>query len=321
MEPIYEQISHSICDRNRVSIYELLMAYYEVCIKKTFDPRHPATRNLPLIIGFNALHSASSLDKLIHSCVHTGSHLCLNYIQQLRPSEGTADEIHKALMVTMTELINWLHVANTRNPRTVDVGEVIHYRVLLEQLHLLMSMIEDEQELCDYIDGFLLSSFIAGVERGLPVVPTCEDLYKTVHFEIDPGTLFKTNRRHRGEARWVNGTSAESPMYLVERAYERRVDLRLMDKILKKIEAGKPLSRKYQDHLLRITNTPRPLIPAREQSDEDEDLQQAMEESLRISDEAVEPPSMQAMGQSQLRDMNYEQVRAHMARARRQERR
>jgi hypothetical protein len=313
MEPIYE---HGICYRGVVSVTELLMAYYEICMKKAFNcggiADHPATCNLPLIVGFDARYRVDTLDRRIHDRVYSDDFSALNYIRNLRPSGGTADEIHNSLMRTMTELIKWLHVANTRNPREVNVGEVVEYRVLLEQLQLLMPMIEDEQELCDYIDAFLLSSFLAGVEGGVPVVPTCVEFYENVYlrgFDVDPGTLFETNEEHRGEARWVNDTSPISPMLQAERAHRRRKELRVLQKMADKINRGKPLSRKYMDQLEGITNGRSPFIPVvREQSEEDEELQRAMEEL------AVEPPSMQAMGQ--FHGMNYEEVRDRMARDR-----
>jgi len=146
----------------------------------------------------------------------------------------------------------------------------------------------------------------------VPVVPTCVEFYDNVYlcdFDVDPGTLFETNEQHRGEANWVNDTSAASPMRQAERAHRRRKEMRFMDKVLGKLSAGRSLSRKHLDELERITNGPRPFIPVvREQSEEDAELERAMEEL------AVEPPSMQAMGQ--FRGMNFEQVRDEMARAR-----
>ena len=357
-------IKRRIRRRDVVGIIALLTLYYQVILKKSFNANgiadHPAVVNIPVIVGFHG-NTRVQFERWAERLMQTYDRERLRYINSIHAQltrfendtrvtqaaiiDGgniqqnlkrldvihyakieTMDRLHRKTVEVMCDIISWLHVVNTRTPRTIHADNVVDFLMYVEELLQLMSINEDKATLHEYIDGFLLSTFLAGVEGGVPVVPIDDELYMNTifHHDIFVASMeiqFPTTDQHRGEAAWTTNHTSLNLMFRVEHARRTRATTRALQEMLDNLNLGMPLSDSHLNQLQHITNALRPLaLPARmlqESSNESEPhlLPEASNESEPY------PLSMQLLGQDRFRGMTLEEVRACLARDRAAERR
>ena len=365
-----DTIERRIHNRDVVGITALLTLYYLMINKKSFNEDgiadHPAVVNIPVIVGFRG-NTGVQFERWATWCIQTHYRARLTNINSMHAQQtqiendmrvtqaaivdgedlqrnlqrldriheakaSTIDQIHQLTWEVMCEMSICLHDANARTPRTIHADEAVTFIMVLEELKLLISINEDKATLHEYIDGFLLSSFLAGVEGGVPVVPIDAELYMNTTFYHDVFVTaleiqFPTTDQHRGEAAWKTDQSAILPLTMVEKARRWRDSMRAMQEMLDKLNVGIPLSDGNLDCLQVITNTPRPLAFAAsmltEPINESESLEPSNEHELPEPSNEHEPHplSMELLGQSRFRGMTLEEVRACLARDRAAERR
>lgn len=128
-----------------------------------------------------------------------------------RPEEEERDELWsealylaRALHERLNELI---HLANSREVRLFKIEEFIEFYSLIMVQTNSISLLKNEADRHSIQDDFLHASHLAGVESGLPVVPTVDRPYESIQKSIllavrNRGLATRTDSVQRGEATW-----------------------------------------------------------------------------------------------------------------------
>jgi hypothetical protein len=127
-----------------------------------------------------------------------------------RPENYRRPELYehgRALALEFFDRLNTLmHRSNSRNPRTITMAEIVEFYCLSLLQPAVIRMMGDADMERQILHDFLKSSHLAGVENGVPVVPTDLTMYTMDLFALafcKQGTAMKTTSLERGEAEWA----------------------------------------------------------------------------------------------------------------------
>jgi hypothetical protein len=115
----------------------------------------------------------------------------------------------------LQRLHDYLHTINTRRPRIITVDELIEFNCLSLYIARPFKHIPSDVG-TQMLQDFLTTSNLAGVEDGIPVVPTEEELYcepagfNDIFIMHDEMAKMRTTPQQRGEARWIAPDNSEA---------------------------------------------------------------------------------------------------------------
>ena len=122
--------------------------------------------------------------------------------------EADKKKVHSLVLEAFDRSIELLHTFNTRIPRFMTLIEHVEFESISYVCDGLLKEIPKDLRF-PIIDNFLTRSNLAGVEGGVPVVPTNPDFFgrddftnvkETFHTRIYPTS---TSEAQRGEATWI----------------------------------------------------------------------------------------------------------------------
>jgi hypothetical protein len=122
--------------------------------------------------------------------------------------EGDKERVHSLVLEAFDRLNELLHTFNTRIPRFMTFTEYVEFDTMSYICDEVLKLIPEDLRF-PIIDNFLTRSNLAGVEGGVPVIPTspeffgCDDFTKvieTFHTRVYPTS---TSEAQRGEATWI----------------------------------------------------------------------------------------------------------------------
>ncbi len=210
-------------------------------------------------------------------------------------------ELEVATLFIFSRLTDLIHIINTRVPRIVHLQEVAQYRTLIDAITTALFLFGDDKNLAiGHVYAFLTASHLAGIERGVPVVPTTYEAYEWAKFDIASGFYdmaqeislpFMTDELQRGEAAWSTDTDIIHPLAENARYIKMRADAKnaerstvaqtkevekpavdvdvsgnisnMLEMMLEMVESGNPLPDFDLDLLQSIMDKrPPPLLPA-----------------------------------------------------------